>query len=305
MKNLLTCLLAAVTISGYAQTSDQVLVKVKYNLRHHLDTADKSEVYEQQMLLATGKNASLFTSTLKIAQAQRMLSMMNQGPSMSSAVGVSSTSASSSTRGAAPTSVPSLPDYYYFFSTQKSFTREQLIKDYLVEEAIPKINWQISNETKSLGSIHCQKATARFKGRNWIAWYAPELPFQSGPWKLNGLPGLILEAYDEKKEVQFSFAGIEKVMPNNLKPNEAVAFSASIPKEIRDQMIQMEKYLGNNIILPDGMVKTDLKSIKRLKDAMEKDPEGFMKAHAQSGGNAPMMMNMAGSMTIGNAVKNP
>lgn len=303
MKNLLTCLLAALTISACAQTSDKVMVKVKYNLYHALDTSDKNQVYEQQMLLATGKKASLFTSTLKISFAQRMLGMINQGPSMNTAV--SATAATSSTRGAAPVSIPNLPDYYFFFETKQSFTNEQLIKDYLVEETIAKINWQISTDTTTLGGIHCQKATALFKGRNWIAWYAPELPFQSGPWKLNGLPGLILEAYDEKKEVQFNFAGIERISERNLKTSEPGKNAAVVPSEIRGQFLQLENYLGDYIILPKGMVKTDPKSIKKLKDAMEKDPEGFMKAHAQHAGNAAMMMNMGAGMTIGNAIKNP
>lgn len=37
------------------------------------------------------------------------------------------------------------------------------------------------------------------------------MPFQAGPWKLNRLPGLIVEAYDENKQIYFQFAGIENV----------------------------------------------------------------------------------------------
>ena len=49
---------------------------------------------------------------------------------------------------------------------------------YMVSDSTRKINWKITKDTASFSGVKCQKATAYFKGRNWIAWYAPELPFQ-------------------------------------------------------------------------------------------------------------------------------
>ncbi|MFT4031194.1 MAG: GLPGLI family protein [Siphonobacter sp.] len=62
---------------------------------------------------------------------------------------------------------------------------------------------------KKIGSFPTQKATARFRGRNYTAWFCSEIPISDGPWKLNGLPGLILEAYDDTGEVKFIFKDIE------------------------------------------------------------------------------------------------
>lgn len=78
-----------------------------------------------------------------------------------------------------------------------------------VKETVPVIDWVINNETKKIGKFNCKKATASFRGRNYIAWFTTEIPVPFGPWKLNGLPGLILEAYDTHKFVYWYFKSVE------------------------------------------------------------------------------------------------
>ena len=69
---------------------------------------------------------------------------------------------------------------------------------YLVYETIPVFKWDFdNNETKKIGDYICKKATTTFRGRNYIAWYTLDFPTQFVPWKFNGLPGLIMEVYDE------------------------------------------------------------------------------------------------------------
>lgn len=68
----------------------------------------------------------------------------------------------------------------------------------------PKITWKIEKETKTLSSVQLQKATGRFGGRNWIAWFSKDFPFQEGPYKFHGLPGMIVEIYDDKENYHFS-----------------------------------------------------------------------------------------------------
>lgn len=76
-------------------------------------------------------------------------------------------------------------------------------KTYLVKEVIPEIAWVLTNETKNIGEFSCQKATGAFRGRNYTVWFTNEIPLPYGPWKLNGLPGLILEAKDDLNELYF------------------------------------------------------------------------------------------------------
>ncbi|CAM1350854.1 GLPGLI family protein [Tenacibaculum insulae] len=93
--------------------------------------------------------------------------------------------------------------YYTNFIKDSLFSRD--IGFTYIKEKKPKINWIITEETKKIGSYLCIKATTEFRGRNYSAWYTPEIAVKYGPWKLQGLPGLILEAYDTKKEVYFYF----------------------------------------------------------------------------------------------------
>ncbi|MEO7046526.1 MAG: GLPGLI family protein [Ferruginibacter sp.] len=86
------------------------------------------------------------------------------------------------------------------------------------------INWKIETTTDTILGQKCQMATTTFKGRNYIAWFAPGIPYNMGPWLFNGLPGLILKIADDKK--QFLFECIELNTPESstkvFKPYENV-----------------------------------------------------------------------------------
>ena len=77
------------------------------------------------------------------------------------------------------------------------------------------MDWKLQPETKNIGNFKAHKATTKFRGRKYTAWYTLEVPLPYGPWKLQGLPGLILEAYDEKKEMYLYFKSLEYPTKNN------------------------------------------------------------------------------------------
>ena len=77
-------------------------------------------------------------------------------------------------------------------------------------EPTPKQNWQIGNETKTIVGYQCQKAMCSFRGRNYTAWFAVDIPLSYGPWKFCGLPGLILKVQDDANEYVFECVGIEQ-----------------------------------------------------------------------------------------------
>lgn len=74
-----------------------------------------------------------------------------------------------------------------------------------------KFNWKILNEKEKIGAYNAQKATTDFGGRKWTAWFSTELPFQDGPYKFSGLPGLIVKIEDEDKSYSWVLQGNKKI----------------------------------------------------------------------------------------------
>lgn len=59
-----------------------------------------------------------------------------------------------------------------------------------------KPDWKILPDKQKIGEYNAQKATTNFGGREWTAWFTTEIPFQDGPYKFYGLPGLIVKIED-------------------------------------------------------------------------------------------------------------
>ena len=89
---------------------------------------------------------------------------------------------------------------------------------YKVKENLPKIEWELNNgQEKNINGFKALQATGEFRGRDYIAWYTPEIPIRTGPWKFSGLPGLILEISDKSKQFQWFVKEIN--YPYNQKVN--------------------------------------------------------------------------------------
>ncbi|RYF22834.1 MAG: GLPGLI family protein [Flavobacteriales bacterium] len=84
------------------------------------------------------------------------------------------------------------------------------------EENLGKLNWQLEEGTDTIATYICQKATLKFRGRNYIAWFAPDIPINDGPWKFSGLPGLILKIEDT--DLLYSFTLIGMIQPETPLP---------------------------------------------------------------------------------------
>jgi len=137
------------------------------------------------------------------------------------------------------------------YTTGETIVTNKFLEDsygYKENTEIPE--WKIAADTVTILNQICQKATATYKGRNWEAWFAVNIPISKGPWLLIGLPGLILKANDDKK--QFVFECMELNTPNTVtsgfKPYSNVLFiSKSLYREKRKLFSQnLVEYLRSN-----------------------------------------------------------
>jgi len=76
-------------------------------------------------------------------------------------------------------------------------------------EPLGEIQWEITDSAKTVLGYECVMATANYHGRDWTVWFAPDIPLQEGPWKMCGLPGLILEASESTGQHSFVATGLE------------------------------------------------------------------------------------------------
>jgi|SRR5690554_903167 len=90
------------------------------------------------------------------------------------------------------------PDNIYIDFTNKTLQQSTYLgnENYVIKESLYPFNWEITNETKEIADYTCTKATTKFRGRNYEVWFTEQIPTNAGPWKIHGLPGLILELYD-------------------------------------------------------------------------------------------------------------
>jgi GLPGLI family protein len=88
---------------------------------------------------------------------------------------------------------------------------------YLMDSLFP-MQWQISNETKMIDSLNCTRAYCVFRGRNYSAWFCPDIPTPSGPWKMGGLPGLIIDLSDDMENLVIRLRSIRKSNGNITMP---------------------------------------------------------------------------------------
>ncbi|MEO5946181.1 MAG: GLPGLI family protein [Chitinophagaceae bacterium] len=170
---------------------DSVQMVLKYNFSQKFDMADSGRVHKESYLLFVCKNSTLFKPYNKYIQ-DSIDKVDIENNSFSFNIDASKRRVSH-----LPTIVGIDDKYFEIYS---------LITNYSLEDT-SHIVWQISEETQEYNGLVVHKATTNFKGRTIVVWYCPDIPINAGPYKFNGLPGLIVEAGDSKGDFIFQFKG--------------------------------------------------------------------------------------------------
>lgn len=144
-----------------------------------------------------------------------------------------------------------------------------------------QFSWNILPEKQKIGEYNTQKATTEYGGRKWTAWFSSDIPFQDGPYKFYGLPGLIVKIEDDEKNYSWMLSGNKKI-----ENYEELSYSDKINA----------KYGISNTITPTTKEKFD-----KAYASFKQDPMAEIRQKV-----TPEMMNMkmpGSDVTIGDALK--
>lgn len=242
MKTILTSIIAGfAAIAAMAQTAD---IEVSYTALSPNFRNGKVDVKNQYILLANAKESKFFSPITEYIDS------LNSTPE-----GVDKLT--TMTRAAALNGkfddIPRKDGSYYVTKSMSDNTLRLYdsagLDKFVYEETPGEWSWEISDSTKTVLGYECVKATTAFHGRKWTAWFSPEIPITNGPWKLGGLPGLILEASTEDGKYIFTATGIQQTL-----------------KKITP------------VYLADEYEKTDRKSFLKAKRAFLDNPLGSLNA---------------------------
>lgn len=200
-------LLAATTAfaKDYVKDAEPAILEVHYTRTAVNDTTKRTSHFAKDpVMLRIGKNKSVFCGTKRLWQDSIMVCdpasfwAMDQARTMSG-----------------KRDDTQLACGYYWNYIYKNIPEGKVtercyfdMERWQYSEDWEKPEWAIGDSTNTILGYECVEAIADYRGRKWTAWFAPEIPIQDGPWKLCGLPGLILEAHDANNDYFFEAHGL-------------------------------------------------------------------------------------------------
>jgi len=179
----------------YAQKQiniDVIQSRYVYLLTSQRDSLDKADVNEEYFILERGKDKSQFMSLNSYKRDSITSGMLSGANTSLSKIDL--------------TNIPKTSFTYRIIKDQPknqiTFYDKIIRNDFIYEEN-PSLQWKITEERKNIGNLKCQAALVSYGGRDYKAWFANDIPVSDGPYKFYGLPGLIVEIEDSKKQYKF------------------------------------------------------------------------------------------------------
>ncbi|MES2005756.1 MAG: GLPGLI family protein [Bacteroidota bacterium] len=258
--SIVAFLLLVCNLSVMAQHEEPVLVSVSYQFVHIYDTNNRASPIRKEMVLHIGQTNSKYNNGDVENAWKKMKKEMAMAPARPTITAI----------GKPMAVVPNAGnDILFQIPKEKKLisTASLGIAEYIIESTLPAIDWKIETETRKIDKYTCQKAVGSFAGRTYTAWFTAELPFENGPWKLAGLPGLILEATDSKNEVLFLFKEITQG-----EPDERIFSDQRRPIKVDEETFAR----GRNAFSqdPSGTMQSQLKGYTEPIPAYYRDPSG-------------------------------
>ena len=169
-----------------------------YEYKFIPDSTNKADVKKEMMLLDIDKNGSSYYSQDKYISDSTAKADLEKQLKVSSGNFTIKRTEKGGVVGYKVTK--QYPDF-------KTFIFLKVSSDTYKVEEDQKPEWKILQDKQKIGEYNAQKATTNFGGREWVAWFSTDIPFQDGPYKFYGLPGLIVTIEDKTGSHSMTLVG--------------------------------------------------------------------------------------------------
>ena len=214
---------------------DDVQFVVQYEVKMILDTLSPDKITEESMVLKVGSRSSSFYSYTRYVTDSLFNEQIKK-----TGVAMMNRQQGSGNMGQITYTI------YKNYPAGKVTTLDKImINRYRCEEDNEVPVWQLLPDTMTIITYPCQKAICSFKGRDYEVWFTSEIPRSEGPWKLHGLPGLILKAADTQGHYSFECTGLTN-------KNEPLLYGA------------------------DGYESVSRRNLNRMYERFAADPSGYV-----------------------------
>ena len=119
---------------------------------------------------------------------------------------------------------------------------------YETQEKRKAIKWTLNDSTLKVAGYQCKTAVCQLHGRKWTVRYAEDIPTTAGPWKLCGLPGLIVEAVSGDGIHRFTLTELQHATAPIFYETNAITVKTSEEKLIKNR----NKIFGNRLYPKDS-----------------------------------------------------
>ena len=119
---------------------------------------------------------------------------------------------------------------------------------YETQEKRKPIKWTLNDSTLTVAGYLCKTAVCQLHGRKWTVRYAEDIPTTAGPWKLCGLPGLIVEAVSDDGIHRFTLTDLQHATAPIFYETNAITVKTSEEKLIKNR----NKTFGNRLYPKDS-----------------------------------------------------
>ena len=244
--------------TAYAQKElDQAFLKCQYHYVQSWDTIDFKQSIDDLIIVqigkTTSKSCSYYTEDFDTRLENQYLALKLR-QAMNTAAENAGITGKLDIQGLGKRKAT---EYVYKNYPQGKMTiTDSCLSDFFIyEDELNAQDWQLEDSTKTVMNYNCIKASCHFRGREWTAWFTPDIPISNGPWKLGGLPGLIMEAYDLRYENHFLITGLEQV------EEEPILFTRAF--SLRSVLIPFQK--------------TERKKFLKIKIAFHRDTRAYIR----------------------------